>query len=81
MPALRRNRGRILAVMLGALIGSLGAFFRVHGINTTDCLAFSAVFGCCLGAVWQQPGSGTLASLGTFGFCGYLIPHLAHLFH
>lgn len=79
MTALRRNRGCLLVATLGALIGTLGVVFRTMGINVTDCLIFSSLFGCLLGAVWQRPGSGLAGSLAAFGLWGYLVPYVTQL--
>jgi hypothetical protein len=79
MTALHRNRGHLLVILLGVLIGTLGAGLRSAGISPTDCLVFSAVFGCLLGAVWQRPGPGLAGSLAAFGLWGYVVPYVIQL--
>lgn len=78
MTAARRNRDRMV-VTLGALIGTLGAVLRSVGANTTNCLVFSAVFGCLLGTAWQRPGLGLTGALAAFGLWSYLAPHITTL--
>lgn len=79
MTALHRNRGCLLVTSLGMLIGTLGVVFRTAGADVTECLIFSALFGCLLGAVWQRPGSGLAGSLAAFGLWGYLVPYITQL--
>ena len=79
MTALHGNRGRLVVLLLSVLIGTLGAGFRSAGINPTDCLVFSAVFGCLLGAAWQRPGPGLAGSLAAFGLWSYLVPYITRL--
>jgi hypothetical protein len=81
MTTKHRWRWYIVAALIGAIPGCLAAYFRAHDVSPTDCLIFAGIFGCCLGAIWQRPGSGTIGSLAAFGFWAYLVPYLAQLVH